>query len=120
MHGAEAQDEDGRRESVIATARSGSQFSVPGMQVAFYVYVLVNPSDEVYVGQTSNVEARLAQHNDPECTSTLHTKRHHGPWRLLYHEQCSTRAAAMKRERQLKSGGGRRFIRGLLAAEGGC
>ena len=98
----------------------GSHFPVWGVQVAFHVYVLVNPDDEVYVGQTSNLKARLAQHNDPQCTFTLHTKRRHGPWRLLYHEEYGTRAAAMKRERHLKSGGGRRFIRGLLVENGGC
>ncbi|NQT88316.1 GIY-YIG nuclease family protein [bacterium] len=57
---------------------------------------------------------RLAQHNDPGHDLTLHTKRRKGPWRLVYAEECPTRQAAMHRERQLKSGAGRRFIRGVL------
>jgi len=86
----------------------------------FHVYVLANSDNQTYVGQTSNLKARLAEHNDPECALTLHTKRRRGPWRLLYHEECASRAAAMKRERQLKSGGGRRFIRSLLGGPDGC
>ncbi|MFO7956105.1 MAG: GIY-YIG nuclease family protein [Candidatus Brocadiia bacterium] len=88
--------------------------------MAFQVYVLVNPDGETYVGQTSDLPRRLQQHNDPACDLTLHTQRHTGPWRLLYSEQCKSRRTAMRRERQLKSGGGRRFILKLLREEGGC
>mgnify|MGYP003941985631 CR=1 FL=1 len=73
--------------------------------MAFQVYVLVNPDGETYVGQTSDLARRLRQHNDPTCDLTLHTKRHTGPWRLLYSERCETRGTAMQREKQLKSGG---------------
>jgi len=82
--------------------------------MAYCVYVLVNPEGKTYVGQTGDLDRRVAQHNDPEFRLTLHTKRHRGPWRLLYSEKCGTRSAAMKREKQLKSGGGRRYIRELI------
>ncbi len=84
-----------------------------------YVYVLANLEGETYVGQTSDLDRRLQQHNHPAPNGTLHTKRRPGPWRLVYSEQCPSRAAAMKREKQLKSSGGRRFIRSLLK-QGGC
>jgi len=29
------------------------------------VYVLVNPEGKTYVGQTADLERRLAEHNDP-------------------------------------------------------
>ena len=78
--------------------------------MAFFVYVLLNPQGKTYVGQTADIERRVAQHNDPQCRLTLHTKRHIGPWRLLHSEEFSTRSAAMRREKELKSGKGRVWI----------
>jgi hypothetical protein len=34
-----------------------------------------------------------------------------GPWELIYKEEYSTKVAAMQREKELKSGVGREFIR---------
>jgi putative endonuclease len=82
--------------------------------MAFYVYALVNPSNEIYIGQTKDLERRIEQHNNPEINGTLHTKRHPGPWVLFYKEQCPTRSEAMKREKQLKSYKGREFLRSLI------
>ena len=84
----------------------------------YYVYVLANPEGETYVGQTNDLDRRVAQHNAPDFRGTLHTTRHRGPWHLIHTEECTSRSEAMRREEQLKSGGGRRFIRSLL--EGGC
>jgi len=86
--------------------------------MAFCVYVLRNPQGHTYVGQTSDLDRRLAQHNDPNCRLTLHTKRRPGPWRLLHSEEFSSRSAAMQRERELKSGKGREWIRRALLC--GC
>jgi putative endonuclease len=77
----------------------------------YYVYVVLNPEGKTYVGQTADVERRVAQHNDPDFRGTLHTKRHSGPWHLVHHEEHPTRSAAMRRERELKSGRGREWIR---------
>ncbi len=52
--------------------------------MSFHVYVVANPAGETYVGQTADLARRLQQHNDPCCDLTLHTKRHPGPWELLY------------------------------------
>jgi putative endonuclease len=79
--------------------------------VSFFVYILLNPEGKAYVGQTANLNLRVAQHNDPECRLALHTKRHPGPWRLLHSETISSRRAAMHRERELKSGKWREWIR---------
>jgi len=79
--------------------------------VPFYVYVLLNPEGKTYVGQTSDLERRVAQHNDPEFGGTLHTKRHRGPWHLIHSEEYRSRSAAMRRERELKTGKGREWIR---------
>lgn len=86
----------------------------------YHVYVLASETTgETYVGQTQDLARRLREHNDPDCQGTLHTKRHAGPWRLLYAEPCPTRSAAMRREKQLKSAGGRRYIRELVEERNG-
>ncbi|MFZ0818442.1 MAG: GIY-YIG nuclease family protein [Candidatus Acidiferrales bacterium] len=86
--------------------------------MTYFVYVLLNPKGKTSVGQTADLTRRLNQHNDPTCRLTLHTKRHPGPWRLLHSEEFSFRSAAMGRERELKSGKGREWIRVVLL--GGC
>ena len=76
-------------------------------------------SGEIYVGHTADLAVRLQQHNDPDYRLTLHTKRRPGPWRVVHAEPSETRQAAMRRERELKSAAGRRWIREvvLLAAK---
>ena len=86
--------------------------------MAYHVYVLMNPDGSLYVGQTGDLERRLAQHNDPSFRGTLHTKRHRGTWRLIHEEVFATRSEAMQRESQLKSAQGREWIRAARA--GGC
>jgi len=80
----------------------------------FFTYILCNPEGKIYVGQTNDLSRRLSQHNDPDCQFTLHTKRHRGPWRLIHYEHFSTRSAAMLREKELKTGKGRAWIRQIL------
>jgi len=82
--------------------------------MAFFVYVLLNPEGKTYVGQTTDLERRLAQHNDADYRLTLHAKRHAGPWRLLHFEEFPSRSAAMCREKELKSGKGREWIQHVL------
>lgn len=89
----------------------------------FYTYVLVNEHGKTYVGQTNDLTRRLEEHNGARHSHTLHTKRRGGPWSCVYVQEYPTRAEAMKRERQLKSGGGREFIRELIAErakDSGC
>ncbi|HRK34041.1 MAG TPA: GIY-YIG nuclease family protein [Candidatus Hydrogenedentes bacterium] len=89
----------------------------------FYVYILRSESNgRTYVGQTADLDRRVAQHNDPNCTLTKHTKNIPGPWRLIHSEQYATRSEAMSRERELKSGKGREWIRNTLLSKeaGGC
>ena len=78
----------------------------------FTVYVLYNPEyGKTYVGQTSSLEHRLTQHRNGLSTWTA---KFPGEWTLIHQESFGTRSDAMKRERQLKSGGGRRFIQTLV------
>ncbi len=73
-----------------------------------FVYVLQSEVDgSLYVGISSRLQRRVREHNGGHCRSTL-AKR---PWRLVYKEQCATHAEARQREKSLKSGGGRRWLR---------
>ncbi len=76
----------------------------------FSVYAIYNKeADKIYIGQTVNMTERLKQHNNH--TFKGYTARFQGKWELIYEESVATRSEALKREKQLKSGNGRLFIR---------
>ena len=78
----------------------------------FYVYVLYSKEyDKIYIGFTSNLDARLANHNHP--LNKGWTARYY-PWEILYQETYATKHEAMTREKQLKSAQGRQFISSIL------
>jgi putative endonuclease len=77
----------------------------------FYVYVLRSESDSgFYIGFSTNLRARLRHHQDGESFATFHR----GPWKLIYYEAYTEREDAEGREKFLKSGAGRRFLRTQL------
>jgi putative endonuclease len=77
----------------------------------FYVYVLRSQSDSgFYIGFSDNLRARLRQHQDGESLAT----KSRGPWKLIYYEAYTEREDAEGREKFLKSGAGRRFLRTQL------
>ncbi len=67
-------------------------------------------SGKRYIGQTQDLAARVAQHNDPETNRHKYTSKLPGPWDLVHHEAYATRSEAMRREKQLKSGQGRAWL----------
>ena len=78
----------------------------------FFVYVLRSRmTGSLYTGATSNLEARLAQHNSDQSIST----KHRGPWDLMDHEEFATVGEAMRRERYFKTGKGRDELKRILA-----
>lgn len=80
--------------------------------MAHWVYALYSPDhDKIYVGETSDLVDRFRSHN--ELATKGWTVRYR-PWVILYSEECSDRSQALKREKQLKSGSGREFLRSLL------
>jgi putative endonuclease len=79
--------------------------------VGFYVYVLKSKTYGCfYVGSTGNLEQRIEQHN---LGLARYTKGRR-PWQLVYKEEYNTRSEATKREKFLKSGQGREFIKVTL------
>jgi putative endonuclease len=81
----------------------------------FFVYVLYSPSaDKFYVGYTSNLESRLLSYN---VLGTKDWTKWYRLWNLVYTESYGSKSCALKREKELKTGVGREFIRKMLSKE---
>ena len=73
----------------------------------YYTYVLesIKWPGTRYVGRTSDLRRRLAQHNAGENRSTYRNR----PWKVVLYIAFDTRDQAVKFERYLKSGSGHAF-----------
>ena len=79
----------------------------------FYVYILQSQTtNRYYIGQTQNLDERLAYHNANYSKSL----KHRGPWRIVHSEEFHSRAEAVRRERQIKSWKDRNMIQSLASA----
>ena len=76
----------------------------------FYTYVLRNNDNFMYTGFTYDLRKRFKEHNDK---SSAYTK-YRGPYKLIYNEACLDEGDARQREKYLKSGIGKRFIKNRL------
>ena len=82
-----------------------------------YVYALVsNDSKRIYVGMTKNLENRVKEHNSYKTKST----KHYGPWVLFYSEKLDDRLTAREREKSLKSGYGKEYLKSILRDKHTC
>jgi putative endonuclease len=79
----------------------------------YFVYVLELSSGKKYVGQTNNLTRRLEEHKSGRGRFT----RKYEVKKLLYFEQCNSRSQAMDRERFLKSGQGRSWLKQKLTEQ---
>lgn len=74
----------------------------------WFVYVLRSINFERnYIGFSGNVSKRLRQHNSGKTKST----KPYLPWKILFSEEFSSKEEALKREKFLKSGKGRDYIK---------
>ena len=78
-----------------------------------YTYVLKLADGEWYVGIADDLEKRLHEHENGEVIST----RRRRPMELIYFEACRSREAAAAREKQLKTGFGRGYLKRRLSHE---
>ncbi len=77
----------------------------------WYVYVLHSKKvNHWYTGYTNDLKQRFKQHNQGQNFST----KHGVPWKLIYYEACCSKIDARAREKYLKSGMGKRYIRNRL------
>ncbi len=76
----------------------------------YYVYVIRSSEGYRYTGMTEDLENRVREHNDK--TKSFWTKRG-SEWQLVYTEEFDTKDGALRREKWLKSGVGRDYLRQL-------
>ena len=85
-----------------------------GEELACWVYVLRSRvNGRLYVGMTSRLRRRLAEHNNGHNRSTSAWR----PWDLIRRESFADYAQARERERFLKSGQGRAIVASLGATQ---
>jgi putative endonuclease len=77
----------------------------------YWVYAIKSQIDNrIYVGMTSNVDKRVAEHNSAKTRST----KAFVPWVLIYKESAESRSQARCREKYLKSGIGKEFLKSII------
>ena len=77
----------------------------------YYVYVLISEKDgKFYTGSTDDLKRRINQHNSGYAKSTMNRR----PLKLIYYEACLEESDARRREKYLKSGMGKKYLRGRI------
>lgn len=61
----------------------------------------------MYTGYTRDLRKRFNEHNEGKSTYT----KHRGPYELVYYEACLDENDAIAREKYLKTGKGKRYIK---------
>ena len=65
---------------------------------------------QLYVGSTADLKRRIKEHEGGLVPATSYRL----PAKLVYYEACRSQVEAFKRELQLKTGFGRRYLKGRL------
>lgn len=77
----------------------------------FYTYLIRSKKDKkLYTGATADLRKRFREHNEGKIFSTKDRR----PFELVYYEACLREGDAFARERYLKSGLGKRYIKKRL------
>ena len=77
----------------------------------YYVYLLISEKDgNFYTGSTADLKRRFEEHNSGLVNST----KSRLPLKLIYYEACLNETDARNRERYLKSGMGKKYLRNRL------
>jgi len=77
----------------------------------WYTYLLQSKKDRLwYTGCTVDLRKRFKEHNDNLVPST----KGRGSFVLIYYETCLNKDDAFARERYLKSGMGKRYLKNRL------
>ena len=81
------------------------------MDSPYFVYVLYSKVHKrYYTGSSSDPYKRLNGHNDPRSKGW--TSRY-APWNIIHVEECDSKSDALRKEKWLKSGAGREFIKSI-------
>ena len=66
---------------------------------SYFVYIIQCAGGSLYTGITTDVARRFAEH---QAGTAARYTRSHKPIKIVYQEQCVSRSAALKREREIK------------------
>lgn len=69
------------------------------MHMPYFVYILRNPQNKLYIGQTNNLSSRVKRHVSGDAARVTKTFQN---FQLVYSEEFPTQIEAMRREKQLK------------------
>ena len=77
----------------------------------YYIYVLQSKKDKNwYTGYTDDLRKRFKEHNENKVYST----KGRGPFELIYYEACLNQQGATSRDKYLKTGMGKRYLKNRL------
>ncbi|OGK08365.1 excinuclease ABC subunit C [Candidatus Roizmanbacteria bacterium RIFCSPHIGHO2_01_FULL_35_10] len=77
----------------------------------YFTYVLKSLKDNhLYIGWTDNLKERINEHNKGSVISTKNRQ----PLKLICYEACLDKKSAILREKQLKTGFGRVYLKRRL------
>jgi putative endonuclease len=80
--------------------------------IMFYTYVLISKKDnKIYIGWTIDLKKRIIKHNSGLVESTKVRR----PLKLIYYEACLNKKSAIEREKSLKTGFGRAYLKKRLS-----
>jgi putative endonuclease len=68
----------------------------------WFVYILRCSDDSLYTGITTELDRRVAEHNDKNKKLGARYTRSRQPVTLIYHETFESRSLASKREAEIK------------------
>ena len=77
----------------------------------YSVYIIQSQEGLRYTGMTEDLDKRIFEHNNK--TLSFWTKRGTN-WKVIYHEEFDLKSDALKREKWLKSGVGRQYLKEVL------
>lgn len=79
--------------------------------VFYYTYVLRSKFDNtLYIGWTQDLVSRLKDHNSGKVRAT----KSKTPYKLVHYEAGVSREKAIEREKQLKTGFGRKYLKSRI------
>jgi len=77
----------------------------------FYTYVLKSKRDnKLYIGWTDDLKNRCKKHQIGLVAAT----KNRLPLQLVYYEACLNKIQAIKREKQFKTGFGRKYLKSRI------
>jgi len=96
---------------IVTRSVSGESIAGKSSIFMYYTYVLKSLKDsKLYIGWTDDLRKRFENHNKGLVDSTKFRR----PLELIYYEACLSKEKAIKREKQLKTGFGRAYLKRRL------